>query len=146
MIPHLEDEAEPVEEVFAQARNAEVTVEELLVDDGWKLMEIEPETINGNGDHANGNGHDDLFGIGPTVELVPVNGIGHHDMAEEPQQSLFSWFEFMAEPGEAEGPQEQAPARKHLDVRVGDGAGAGADEGTGRRGTLGCQYKETPPT
>ena len=54
------------------------------------------------------------FGVGPTVELapvsghatngnghapVPVNGNGHHDEeAGEPQQSLFSWAEFMAEP------------------------------------------------
>ena len=82
-----------------------------LVDDGWKLVEIEPEAVevNGNGHHANG--------IGPTVELVLgnghkvngngangnghapglVNGNGHHDEAPEPQQSLFSWAEFMAE-------------------------------------------------
>ena len=61
---------------------------------------------------ANGG---DALGIGPTVELVPanghangngnglapatVNGNGHHeDEAPEPQQSLFSWAEFMAEP------------------------------------------------
>ena len=108
-----EDEAETVEEVFAQARDAETTAEELLVDDGWKLVEVEPETVavNGNG---NGNGHHDA--IGPTVELVPVNGRhangnghapapvngngtnGYHDdEALEPQQSLFSWAEFMAE-------------------------------------------------
>ena len=110
-----EDEAETMEEVFAQARNAESEAEELLVDDGWKVVEVEPETasVNGNG---NGNGHDDdLFG--PTVELVPVNGHangngnghapapvngngsnGHReDEAPEPQQSLFSWAEFMAE-------------------------------------------------
>ena len=83
------------------------------MDDGWKVVEIEPETIavNGNG---NGNGHhDDLFG--PTVELVPatshangnghspapVNGNGtnghHEDESPEAQQSLFSWAEFMAE-------------------------------------------------
>ena len=36
------------------------------------------------------------------VELVPINGHkangnGHHDEAEEPQQSLFSWAEFMAD-------------------------------------------------
>ena len=119
-----EDEAETVEEVFAQARNAESTAEELLVDDGWKLVEVEPETVgvNGNGTkghHANGNGHHDAIGIGPTVELVPVNGHhsnghmpapvngnghhangngnGHHDDAHEPQQTLFSWAEFMAE-------------------------------------------------
>ena len=113
-----DDEAETVEEVFAQARNAEATAEELLVDDGWKIVEIEPETVAVNG---NGNGHHDA--IGPMVELVPSNGhhangnghapapvnsaprtgyggngaSGHHDEAEEPQQSLFSWAEFMAE-------------------------------------------------
>ena len=91
-----DDEAETVEEVFAQARNAEATAEELLVDDGWKIVEIEPEAVP-----VNGNGHhDDLFGS--TVELVPVNGHkvngnGHHDEAPEPQQTLFSWAEFMAE-------------------------------------------------
>ena len=98
-----EDEAETVEEVFAQARNSEATAEELLVDDGWKLVEVEPEAfaVNGNGHHA--NGHD---AIGPAVELVlgnghaPANGNGangHHDDAEEPQQTLFSWAEFMTE-------------------------------------------------
>ena len=107
-----EDENETMEEVFAQARNAESEAEELLVDDGWKVVEIEPETIsvNGNGHHANGG---DAIGIGPTVELVPVNGHtngngnghapapvnanGHHDEEPEAQQSLFSWAEFMAE-------------------------------------------------
>ena len=91
---------ETVEEVFAQARDAEAAAEEFLVDDGWKAAEVEPEAVavNGNG---NGNGHgSDIFG--PTVELVPANGHtpngnGHHDEAEEPQQSLFSWAEFMAE-------------------------------------------------
>ncbi len=97
---------ETVEEVFAQARDAEAAAEEFLVDDGWKAVEVEPETIAVNGNGTNGhhaNGHDDLFG--PTVELVPASGHtpngnganGHHDEAEEPQQSLFSWAEFMAE-------------------------------------------------
>ena len=106
-----EDEAETMEEVFAQARNAEATAEELLVDDGWKVVEVEPETVSVNG-NGNGNGHhEDVFG--PTVELVPANGRhangngnghapapvnGHRDdEALEPQQSLFSWAEFMAE-------------------------------------------------
>ena len=101
-----EEDAETVEEVFAQARDAEATAEEYLVDDGWKAVEIEPEAIavNGNGHHADG--------IGPTVELVldtghyangnghaavEVNGNGHSDEAPEPQQTLFSWAEFMAE-------------------------------------------------
>ena len=100
--------AESVEEVLAQARDAEAASEEFLVDDGWKAVEIEPEAVevNGNGHHADG--------IGPTVELVldtghyangnghghaavEVNGNGHSDEAPEPQQSLFSWAEFMAE-------------------------------------------------
>ena len=112
-----EEEAddETMEEVLAAARSAEASAEEYLVDDGWKAVEVEPEAVevNGNGHHA--NGHDDPFGIGPAVELAPVesrngnghvplsvngNGAnGHHDdEAEEPQQSLFSWAEFMAEP------------------------------------------------
>ena len=109
-----EDETETVEAVFAQARDAEASAEEYLVDDGWKPVEslpraghgVEPEAVavNGNGHHADG--------IGPTVELVmdtghhangnghtvvEVNGNGHSDEAPEPQQTLFSWAEFMAE-------------------------------------------------
>ena len=106
-----EEDAETVEEVFAQARDAESTAEELLVDDGWKVVELEPEAIGVNGNGHNGNGHHES--IGPTVELfptngnhanrnghkpVPVNGNGHHDdETPEPQQTLFSWAEFMAE-------------------------------------------------
>ena len=74
-----------------------------------------------------GNGGDAL-GIGPTVELVPANGHangnghapapvnrngkGHHDdEAIEPQQSLFSWAEFMAEePVKPRGRKTQAPS------------------------------------
>ena len=41
-----EEDTETMEEVFAQARNAESEAEELLVDDGWKVVEIEP------GDHC----------------------------------------------------------------------------------------------
>ena len=69
-----EDEAETVEEVFAQARDAEASAEEYLVDDDWKVVEVEPEAVNGNGHHDDG--------IGPTVDLVlgngrlPVNGNG----------------------------------------------------------------------
>ena len=116
-----EEDTETMEEVFAQARNAESEAEELLVDDGWKVVEVEPETVevNGNGKHANGNGHH-ADGIGPTVELVPVNGRhangngnGHHDEASESQQSLFSWAEFMAEEPvkpKGRGGKTQAPS------------------------------------
>ena len=101
-----EDEADTVEAVFAQARDAEATAEGYLVDEGWKPVEIEPEIIavNGNGSHANGNGANGhrTDGIGPTVKLVldnghHANGNGHDEEADaKPQQSLFSWAEFMA--------------------------------------------------
>ena len=111
-------DAETVEAALAQARDAEVSAEELLVDDGWKLVEVEPETIAANGNGA--NGHHEANGIGPTVELVlgnghaangngnghapvPVNGNGRHDEAQEPQQTLFSWAEFMTEPVKPKG-------------------------------------------
>ncbi len=122
-------DSETVEDAFARAREAEASADELLVDDGWKLVETEPEATAVNslprtGYGGNGtNGHHD--GIGPTVELVlgngqvpanenghasvPVNGNGvngHHSLPRtgyggedpEPQQSTFSWAEFMAEP------------------------------------------------
>ena len=91
------EEAETVEEVFSQARDAENQAEELLVDADWRPVEI------------NGNGHSDAIGIGPTVELVvggsdAANSNGHHDEDDEPQQSLFSWAEFMAaEPARPKG-------------------------------------------
>ena len=89
-----EDEAETVESVFAQARDAEATAEEYLVDDGWQAVEVEPRAGHGVEPEAvavNGNGHHDA--IGPTVELVLVNG--RHE-APGQQQSLFSWTEFLA--------------------------------------------------
>ena len=92
-----EDDAETVEAVFAQARDAEAAGEEYLVDDGWKALEVEPEAVE-----VNGNGHHAANSIGPTVELVlgnghHANGNGHDDETPEAQQSLFSWAEFMAE-------------------------------------------------
>ena len=120
-----ENEAETVEAVFAQARDAEAASEEFLVDDGWKPVEIGPEAapVNGNGHHAGG--------IGPTVELVldtghhangnghaavEVNGNGHSDEVPEPQQSLFSWAEFMAgEPAQSQGRNGRAkPSSRSL--------------------------------
>ena len=104
-----EEDADTVEEVFAQARDAEATAEDLLVDDGWKTFGVELEVVGANRNGTNGYGHH-ADAIGPTVELVlgngrhangnapvPVNGNGHHDVAPEPQKSLFSWAEFMAE-------------------------------------------------
>ena len=95
-----EDEAETVESVFAQARDAEASAEEYLVDDDWKVVEFEPEAVEVNGNGTNGH---HANGIGPRVELVlangdlPTNGNGHRDESPESQQTLFSWAEFMAE-------------------------------------------------
>ena len=91
-----EDEAETVESVFAQARDAEATAEEYLVDDGWKAVESLPRAGNGVEPETAAvdvNGHDDAIGIVPTVDLVMANG---RDEAGERQQSLFSWTEFLA--------------------------------------------------
>ena len=95
-------DAETVEEVFAAAQDAENGAEELLVDEDWRPVEVDPETVS-----VNGNGHHDRLDIGPTIELVPVNGHsgnGDRDEANEPQKSLFSWAEFMAaEPAKSRG-------------------------------------------
>ena len=128
-----EDETETVEEVFAQARDAETTAEELLVDDGWKPVEVEPEAVA-----VNGNGHHEAIPIGPTVELFPANGHrvngnghapvpvngnggnGHHDEADGAAAVAVLLGRVHGRgAGQAEGPQDQAPARKPLDVRVG---------------------------
>ena len=120
-------DAETLEEVFAQARDAEAAAEELLVDDGWQAAAVEPEAIsvngnghghhdaedigltvelvvNGDGQHANGNGHHSLPSTGHEANgriPVPANGNGdangHHAEPAEGQQSLFSWAEFLAE-------------------------------------------------
>ena len=104
-----ENTAETVDDVFAAARAVEASAEELLVDEGWKTLDVEPE-VNG----SNGNGRHNATGIEQTVELVldtghtvngngnghpavAVNGNGHSDEAPETQQSLFSWADFMAQ-------------------------------------------------
>ena len=93
-----EEEPDTVEDVFGAARDAEATADELLVDEGWRPVEI-----NGNGNHGNGD-HDAL---GLAVEPDPVNGHsinGHDEDADELQRSLFSWAEFMAaEPTKPKG-------------------------------------------
>ena len=110
-----ENTAETVDDVFAAARAVEASAEELLVDEGWKTLDVEPEVIeghrngtNGNGAvAANGNGHAPK-GIGPSVELVPGNvrppnrncqmvPVERGGETIEPKQSLLSWAESMAE-------------------------------------------------
>ncbi|MYA49228.1 MAG: SWF/SNF helicase family protein [Chloroflexi bacterium] len=81
-----EDEAETVEAVFAAARDAESTAEEYLVDDGWQAVDVESEMAAVDGDAT---------GIEST--MLPVPDSGRHDEEREPQQTLFSWAEFMAD-------------------------------------------------
>ncbi len=76
-----EDEAETVEAVFAQARDAESAAEEYLVDDGWQAVETEPETVAVDVTAS---------GIAPVLD----NG---HDESPESAQTLFSWAEFITE-------------------------------------------------
>ena len=53
-----ENTAETVDDVFAAARAVEASAEELLVDEGWKTLDVEPE-VNG----SNGNGRHNATGI-----------------------------------------------------------------------------------
>ena len=88
-----EEEGESVEDAFAQARDAEAVSEELLADEEWHAVEVEPETVEV---HRNGTGI--------VVETAAANG--HADVVEETQQSMFSWAEFLAE-------EPQKPARRN---------------------------------
>ena len=68
---------------------AKLGVSSLVESSCTAILAIGPtvELVLDTGHHANGNGH----------AAVEVNGNGHSDEVPEPQQSLFSWAEFMAE-------------------------------------------------
>ncbi len=68
-----EEDADSVESVFAQAQQVAADAEALLVDDEWAAPERVP------------------------VEAVGVDKGDRRDDASEPQRTLFSWAEFMAE-------------------------------------------------
>ena len=90
-----DEDQEPVESVFARARESEVAAEEMLVDDDWR------------------------DGDGADIEMF-VDG-GHDGEAanqssdeREARQTIFSWAEFMAEePGEGRG-RKPKPASTSL--------------------------------
>ena len=81
------DEAgeETVEAVFAQARDAEAVGEELLVDEGWRTLEVEPEIVEAD------NGTN---GTGVALDIGATND---HAKVEEPEQSVLTWAELFAE-------------------------------------------------
>ena len=89
------EETASVEEVFAQARDAESISEEFLVDQDWRADEPEPE---------DGEDHRKRFGPAePTEEPKPV-GAGETEEPAGGHQSLFSWAEFLTgEQGETRG-------------------------------------------
>ena len=93
-----EEDAESVESVFAQAKHVAAEAEQLLVDHGWRAVELEPVSVEVRTNGANGHSAN---GFRRSAGLVPCGhhgaGIGHHDEALEPRQSLFSWAELMAE-------------------------------------------------
>ena len=88
-----EEDAGSVESVFAQAQQVAADAEALLVDDGWHAPEpaiVEAEAVAVASD-ANERGDD----------------------AHEPQRSLFSWAEFMAE----DVPEPKRPRRREAPTR-----------------------------
>ncbi len=85
-----EEDVGSVESVFEQARQVAAEAEALLVDEDWHAPEPEPK---------------------PAVvaaEAVAVGVDNGRDEAREPQRTLFSWAEFMAE----ESPEPERPRRR----------------------------------
>ena len=85
-----EDDAETVEAMSAQSREAGASAEGYLADDGWKVVEAEPGTVHING-HVTTNGN------ASGLAAVPANRNGYSDETPDPQRSLISSAEFMAE-------------------------------------------------
>ena len=84
-----EEDAGSVESVFEQARQVAAEAEALLVDEGWHAPEPEPALVE--------------------VEAAPVGAAAdeRRNDAVEPQRTLFSWAEFMADE-EAEPPRPRS--------------------------------------
>ena len=142
-----EDETETVEAVFAQARDAEASAEEYLVDDDWKLVEVEPETVeslprtgygvNGNGHHATWqrsrrHGHRADGRVGPwqwprtrqRKREWPRGCPCQRERSQRRDPGAAADAVLLGRVhgrgiGETQGPQPQAAARKRVPVRVG---------------------------
>ena len=119
-----EDEAETMEEVFAQARNAESEAEELLVDDGWKPVEDRSRRPSRSTATATTPMATVTKAIGPTVELVVGQRPTRQRQRERPR----------ARPGQREReqrPPRRGPGAAAVAVLLGrvHGRGAGQAEG-----------------
>ena len=141
-----EDETETVEAVFAQARDAEASAEEYLVDDDWKVGGVEPEAVEVNGNGANGNGHHDMTASGrrsswsggqwprarqrkretATRLSLSTGTVTSDESPGAAADAVLLGRVHGRGAGEAQGPQPQAPARKRVPVRVGAEPGEGA--------------------
>ena len=95
-----EEEAGSVEEVFAQARDAESAAEKLLVDEDWRPVEVEPKAVKVKRQRSPRRGR------GASAVAVFLGGV-HGRRASQ-----------------VEATQEQASAGFGVTVRVGAGAGA----------------------
>ena len=85
-----EGEEETVEAVFAQARDAEAAAEELLVDEGWRTLEVEPEIVEASASADNGTN-----GTGVALDIGAPNN--HAEVEEAAEQSVLTWAELFAE-------------------------------------------------
>ena len=112
-----EQDAESVESVFEQAQRVAAEAEALLVDDDWQRSEpeLEPLVVTFPSDRR----------TEPAFELVPCGG--HHGLPQ-PQQTLFSWAEFIAEqpqPSKRRGRKVQPASRSLFEWALEQEQGAG---------------------
>lgn len=93
-----ETDSEPIEDIFARAQQIAAEAEDQLVDTDWQRPVQVPEpmvaALPGDGD------------VGPIVELAPCGG--DHG-SSEPQQTLFSGAEFLAEQPDQPKPRGRNP-------------------------------------
>ena len=83
-----EADEETVEAVFAQAGDAEAVAEDLLVDEGWRTLEVEPEMVEADVSADNGTN-----GTGVALDIGATNG---HAEVDEPEQAVLTWAELFA--------------------------------------------------
>ncbi len=104
------EDADSVEAVFAQARDAEANAEEYLVDGEWREVEVESEAVEFPRSWRRE--------IGAVIEIVAGDGGSEGGELstgqDESQQSLFSWAEFMAEEREESRGRRPKPASTSL--------------------------------
>ena len=81
-----DSDAEPVEDIFAQAQQVAADAESLLVDDSWRPVEptpVVPSIIELP-----------KVEVDPAVAAIPC---GHHTGTAPQQRDLFSWAEFLSD-------------------------------------------------